>query len=172
MNNLFSSSSDNLPLSEEEKDLLKKRKNDYLYLSIGNLVVICIAFIFFYNYNFELTKFEWMITVVCFGLLWIGLMFYFVKIYLDYVNDLQLNYKYQIAGIIEKMTWSIGENGGNTSIFIQGKKFSLPKEAQIDYSDLFDFIQQGDKAILYFAPQSKLLLGIKRIDENISDEDE
>lgn len=158
-------------LSTEEKELLKIQQNNYLYLLISCLVLTVFFGYQFYAIYTQQEKNEMKLTILFCGAVWIGVMSYFGKIYFNFTQDLKQNQKISIEGKIEKISWTIGEGGGNTSILMAGKKYHIPKEGSINYSDLYDFIQVGDKAILHLAPKSKFLLGIKRIDENYADEE-
>lgn len=155
-----------IALTDLEKELLKKRKNEYLYLFIG-FVGLTLVFIWpFYSIYSNQQTFEMKLAILLGGMMLLGVTLYMAKFYQDVVNDLKANYKLSLEGKIERISFSIGENGGNTSIFLQGKKFNIPKEAQIEFSDAFDFILEGDQIILYIAPKSKLLIGIQKITKN------
>jgi hypothetical protein len=152
-----------LPLTEDEQELLKKQKNDYLYLILGFLLITCIFSYWFYTIYTNQQIFEMKLTIVLVGLMWIGAILYIGKTYWDITEDLKLNYKLKIEGTVEKISFTIGEHGGNTFVFMYNKKYSIPKEARIEYSNGYDFIQEGDQAILYVAPKSKILIGVQRI---------
>jgi hypothetical protein len=155
-----------LQLTEIEQELLKKQKNEYLYLLLGFLgLSIFFVFLFYPKYT-QSQNLEMKITIIFCGLMWVAAIIYIGKHFWDINADLEYNNKLILEGTIDKISTSIGENGGNTSFFMHKQKYSLPKEAHIEYSDAYDFIQEGNQAILYIAPKSKLLLGIKRINPN------
>jgi hypothetical protein len=147
-----------LVLDEKDKTLLKNEKLEALRIML--ILIVALGFsIYLYALKWA-SQGESIITVLVLTAvtsMLIGVI-YSSKLYFQYQTDLIQNVKIQKIGVLQSKGSS--QSKSKTVLMINDNKFTLPYSTEALLSGKYDYIQEGNRVVYSYAPQSKYLLAI------------